>query len=254
MHPARRLAGSGTGLLTGRGGSMYRQRSRARLRSGQGTILSNTRRCESQPGAGEARSRNHGRGQQTWSRRDGLRRQVLSDRLQNHRSEPAARKLFRFGCVRMLGVPPPGRAPRCRHRRNYRVALPRSVPARRAHGARFRFHAHRARSDIDCSADGSPGALAESRRPGADQRRDVHRPRQCTRLPDEKSSSGRHARIGALPLWSCDDETRRRMGSQGRRSHDEHSRRALSGRGHKKIWRPRGDWQGRDGCENSSRA
>ena len=37
---------------------------------------------------------------------------VVADRMQDHRGQPPAGELLRFGGLRMLGVPPPGRAPR----------------------------------------------------------------------------------------------------------------------------------------------
>ena len=136
MHSARRVAGAGPGLRAGRAGRVHRQRSRAWLRAGQGPIVPHARRCESQSGAGEARSRDHGRGQPAGRRRHGLRRQGFADRLQDHRGEPAAGEFLRLGGVRLLGVPPPGRAARCRRRRDHRMAVSRSGPPGRAHGAR----------------------------------------------------------------------------------------------------------------------
>ena len=79
-----------------------------------------------EPDAGEARSRNHGGGQQAGRGRDGLRRQGLADRLQDHRGQPPARQLLRFGGLRLLGVPPAGRAPRCGDRRDHELAVSRS--------------------------------------------------------------------------------------------------------------------------------
>ncbi len=61
-------------------------------------------------GAGEAGSRDHGGGQQAGRGRDGVRRQGVADRLQDHGGQPAAGEFLRFGGVRLLGVPAAGRA------------------------------------------------------------------------------------------------------------------------------------------------
>src|SRR6202050_5410632 len=45
---------------------------------------------------------------------------------------------------------------------------------------------------------------AESGRRRFDQRGNVYRPRQRARLPDEKSTTRGHERLGALSLWPCD--------------------------------------------------
>ena len=56
VHPARGVAGAGAGLRAGRGGRVHRQRSRARVRTGEGAAVPHAGRCESESGAGEAGS------------------------------------------------------------------------------------------------------------------------------------------------------------------------------------------------------
>ena len=63
---------------------------------------------------------------------------TFADRLQDHRGEPAAGEFFRFRGVRMLGVSPPGRAPRRCDRRDHQMAVSRSGAAGGADGARRR--------------------------------------------------------------------------------------------------------------------
>src|SRR5580700_5777877 len=91
--------------------------------------------------------------------------------LQDHRGESPAREFLRFGGLRMLGLSPPGRAPRCGDRRDYRLALSRSFAARGAHGARLRLQIDGTRGSPDRAADRSASARAESRRRGPHQRR-----------------------------------------------------------------------------------
>ena len=93
------------------------------------------------------------RGQQTGRWRDGFWRQGFADRMQNHGSESPPGKFFRLRRVRLLGIPPPGRSPRRRHRRNHELAVSRSVASSGTHGARRGIHAHRTRSRFDCPAD-----------------------------------------------------------------------------------------------------
>ena len=47
VHPARGVAGARTRMRAGSGGRVHRQRSRARIRFGEGSALSNAGRCES---------------------------------------------------------------------------------------------------------------------------------------------------------------------------------------------------------------
>ena len=77
-------------------------------------------------GAGEARGRDHGGGQSHRRGRDGLRRQGVADRLQDLRGESVAREFLRLGGVRLLGVPPAGRAAGCIQRRDHELAVSRS--------------------------------------------------------------------------------------------------------------------------------
>ena len=88
---------------------------------GERTTVSNARRCKSQPDARQARSGNHGRGQQARRRRDGLRREIVPHRLQDHGGESPAGEFLRFGGLRVLGVSPVGRAPRCEDGRDHRA-------------------------------------------------------------------------------------------------------------------------------------
>ena len=164
--------------------------------------------------------------------RHGIRRQRFADRLQDRRRQPAARQLLRFGGLRLLGVPPAGRAAGRGDRRHHQLALSRPGAAGRAHGARRGIPADRPRSDPDAAAHRGAGARAEGGRRGADPRRNVHRPRQRARLPDEKSAAGRSARRGALPLRPGDAEAGRRMDGEGRGPHHQQPRRTLSSRHH----------------------
>ncbi len=81
VHSARGLAGAGAGLRAGRAGRLHRQRPRARLRPGEGATLPHAGRCQPDPGARQAGSRDHGGGQPPRRRRHGLRRQGQPDRL-----------------------------------------------------------------------------------------------------------------------------------------------------------------------------
>ena len=93
---------------------------------------------------------------------------AIADRLQDRRGQPAAGQLLRFGGVRLLGVPPPGRAAGRGHRRHHRLAVSRPGAARGAHGARRGLPADRARGGFDAAADRGAGARAEGGRRGAD--------------------------------------------------------------------------------------
>ena len=110
VHPARGVEGAGAGMRAGSAGRVHRQRPRARLRTGQGAAFPHAGRRESRPDAGQAGSRDHGRGQQAGRGRHGIRREGVADRLQDHGGEPAAGQLLRVGGIRLLGVPPAGRA------------------------------------------------------------------------------------------------------------------------------------------------
>ncbi len=96
--------------------------------------------------------------------------------------------------------------------RDHAVAVSRSGAAGGADGARRGFPADGPRSGADAAADRSADARAEGGRRGADQRRDVHGPRQRARVPDEESAAGGSARRGALSLRSGDAEGRRASG------------------------------------------
>ena len=72
-------------------------------------------------------------------------------------------------------------------------------------------------------------ARAEGGGRGADPRRDVHRPRQRARVPDEEPAAGGSARRGPLSLRARDAEAGRRLGGKGGRSHHQQPRRAVSG-------------------------
>ena len=89
----------------------------------KGAAVSHARRREPGSAAGRARSVDHGDGQQSRDRHDGLRRQGHADRLQDRRAQPAAGELLRVGRLRLLGVPPPRRRAR------------RSRPARSSSGS-----------------------------------------------------------------------------------------------------------------------
>ena len=146
VHSARGVAGAGPGMRAGRGGRVHRQRSRARVRSREGTVVSHAGRREPDSGTRETGSGNHGGGQSHRRRRDGFRRQGLADRLQDHRREPAAGELFRFRRVRLLGVSPAGRAPGRVYRRDHRVAVSRSGACSPEDGRGRRISAKRPRS------------------------------------------------------------------------------------------------------------
>ena len=135
VHPARGVAGAGPGLRAGRARRLHRQRSRARLRAGEGAALPHAGRREPESGAGQAGSGDHGGGQPPRRRRDGLRRQGVADRLQDHRGQPPARQLLRLGGLRLLGLPPPGRAARCGERRDHRSGC---IAIRRGRWRRWR--------------------------------------------------------------------------------------------------------------------
>ena len=165
------------------------------------------------PALAKLEARNHGGSQQARRRRHGLRRESVADRLQDHRGESPAGQFLRFRGVRLLGVPPPGRAARCRDRRDHRsgcIAIPSRPVERMARSEGFPLTGREVVSDR--AADGSAGARAESRRRGADQRRDVHRPRQRARVPDEESAAGGSARRGAVSLRPGDAEGGRASG------------------------------------------
>ncbi len=89
--------GAGTGLRAGCAGRVHRERSRARVRSGQGATVPHAGRRESEPHAGGAGSRDYGRGQPAGRRGDGIWREGFADRVQDHGRQPAAGELFRFG-------------------------------------------------------------------------------------------------------------------------------------------------------------
>ena len=105
-------------------------------------------------GAGEARSRDHGGSQSHRRRRDGLRRQGLADRLQDHGGEPPAGQLLRVGGVRLLGLPAAGRAAGRRERRHHQVAVSRSRASGRAKMAKAK--ASRSPAARSCCARHSP--------------------------------------------------------------------------------------------------
>ncbi len=83
---------------------------------------------------------------------------------------------------------------------------------------------------------------------------DVHRPRCRSLAPDEARTAGRSARVGSVPLRARGDEGRRPLARDRRRSDDEHSRGAVSGRDHQALRRAGGDRQGRHGREDARRA
>ena len=113
------LAGAGPGMRARSARRMHRQRPRARLRSREGAVAPHAGRHESESGTREARKRDRRRSQSPGHRRDGLRRKALADRLQDRRRQSPARQLLCFGGLRMLGVPPPGRASRREERRDH---------------------------------------------------------------------------------------------------------------------------------------
>ena len=193
-------------------------------------------------------------------RPDGIRRQDVAHRLQDRRAQPAAGELLRLGRLRLLGVPPPRRAPRRGDRRDHLVALSRrrtpSQPMLRAGSRRRRLPAHRPR---------------ESRCRRRSPRSRSARSRSATSC----SISGRmftgrdavHAHLmkheppvdlrGAV-LYHCGPvvvkDDGERVARHGRRPDDQHPRRAVPGGHHQALRRARGDRQGRDGREDARRA
>ena len=100
VHPARGVAGAGTGLRAGRGRRLHRQRSRARLRAGEGRAVPHARRCESRIRSWRSsKSEIMEEANTLGRRRDGVRRKGVADRLQDHGGEPAAGELLRLGGV-----------------------------------------------------------------------------------------------------------------------------------------------------------
>ena len=80
---ARGVAGAGAGVRSGGGGRVYRERPRARLRPGKGTIVPHAGRYESDSGVGQAGSRSGGGSESAGHRDDGLRWEGVVDRLQD---------------------------------------------------------------------------------------------------------------------------------------------------------------------------
>ena len=106
-----------------------------------------------EPGAGRSWKREiMERGQQARRRRHGLRRQGVADRLQDHRGQPAAGELLRFGGLRLLGFPAPGRAAGRGDRRDHRAGSIAIRSARGADGARRGLPADRPRDRADAAA------------------------------------------------------------------------------------------------------
>ena len=98
----------------------------------------------------------------------------------------------------------------CADRRDHELAVSRSGRVRWSEMARGEgLPADGPRGGADAAADRRADAGAEGRRRGADQRRDVHRPRRRARVPDEESAAGGSERRGAVPLRSGDAEGRR---------------------------------------------
>jgi fumarate hydratase, class I len=73
-------------------------------------------RREPGSGTGGTGSADHAGSEHAGCGCDGLRRQCVADRLQDHRRQPLAGQFLRFGGLRLLGVPPAGRAPGCERR------------------------------------------------------------------------------------------------------------------------------------------
>jgi fumarate hydratase, class I len=116
VHPARRLAGAGPGLRAGRLGVCIGSDRAHGYVLAKEQLFRTLDDVNPESGAGEARSGDHGGGQPlAWARWASAARR-LADRLQGHRGEPAAGELLRVGGLRLLGVPPAGRAARCAER------------------------------------------------------------------------------------------------------------------------------------------
>ena len=120
------------------------------------SIVPHARRCESNSGAGEARSRNHGGSEPHRRRRDGLRRQSFADRLQDHRRESAAGELFRLRRLRLLGVSAAGRSSGRVERRDHQLAVSRSDRTGAEDGRRRRISAQRPRNRFARAAHRKP--------------------------------------------------------------------------------------------------
>ena len=179
---ARRVAGAGARLRAGRAGRLHRQRSRARLRSGEGAAVPHARRRESRSGAG--RSSKHeimeeanrlGVGAMGFGGKVSLIgcKITAANRLPASFFVSVAYDCWAF---RRLGVRLDAASGAITE-----VAVSRSVAAGGADGARRRVPADRPRSGADRAADRGDGARAEGGRRGADQRRDVHGPRRGAR-------------------------------------------------------------------------
>ncbi len=81
--------------------------------------------------------------QQPRHRPDGFRRQGDADRLQGRRTEPSAGQLLCVGSLRLLGVPPAGRAPERREWRHQQLALSRPVASDHSDARSVGVRAHR---------------------------------------------------------------------------------------------------------------
>ena len=145
---------------------------------------------------------------------------------------------------------------RRRERRDHRVAVSRSLAARRKNDAGRRLPAHRPRNHSAPAPQRGADPRAQSGRRGADHGRVLHRPRRGARAPDEESAARRRrsARRAAVSLRSRDAQERRAVDRQGRRTHHQQPRGAVSGRHHQELRRARGDGQGRHGQEDSGGA
>ena len=78
------------------------------------------------PRLAELEADHHGHRQHARHRHDGIRRKRQPYRMQDRRAQQAAGELFRIGRVRLLGVPPAGRAARRAQRLDHPMALSRS--------------------------------------------------------------------------------------------------------------------------------
>ena len=131
------------------------------------------------------------------------------------RRQPPARQLLRFRGLRVLGLPPAGRPARCRERRDHRMAVSRSLAARRKNGARRGLPADRPRNRAAAAHQRGAGARAQGRRRGADHAARCYTGRDAVHaLSDEESAARRRrsARRGALSLRSGDAQSRASSG------------------------------------------
>ncbi len=94
VHPARDLDGAGQRVQPGCRRRRDWGRPHRRVSTREGAVVPHARRREPGPAPGRPRTPDHDDGQQPRYRHDGLRRDDVTDWLQDRRDQPVARELF----------------------------------------------------------------------------------------------------------------------------------------------------------------